>query len=161
MGVPVLNKPVQGYDKYIIYSDGRIFSLYTNRFLVPHKAKNGYLYVALRGTTNKYIPVHRLVAAHFVSGYKNDMCVNHKDEDKTNNKASNLEWVTKAYNNTYNGKAQRCCKQIAQYDTEGTLLKQWTSARAASTELGIQYKNISAVCRYKRKSAGGYVWRFA
>lgn len=156
----VIYKPIVGYDKYIIYSDGRIFSLFTNRFLIPHKAKNGYLYVALRGNKNKYFPLHRLVALHFVDGYKEGMCVNHKDEVKTNNEASNLEWCTKAYNNTYNGKTQRCCKKIAQYNLDGELIKIWDSARAIDKALGIQYKNISAVCRFKRKTAGGFIWRF-
>ena len=64
---------------------------------------NGYYYVTLsnkdRGKT--YL-VHKLVASIFVSNPNNYVIVNHKDENKQNNAASNLEWCTSYYNNTYN-----------------------------------------------------------
>lgn len=156
-------KKVNGFENhYLINENGEIYSLYKNRLLKPKRnSKNGYEYVSLRGEKTKYCPVHRLVALHFVPGYKPGLCVNHKDEIKTNNRASNLEWCSKAYNNSYNGKNQRCCKEILQFTMDGVLLKKWTSARSVFETLGIQFKNISAVCRGKRKSAGGYIWRFA
>tara|TARA_R110002126_G_C10066139_1_gene462155 strand:- start:64 stop:408 length:345 start_codon:yes stop_codon:yes gene_type:complete len=47
------------------------------------------------------IKVHKLVALHFVDGYKEGLQVNHIDEDKTNNHSSNLEWCTSQYNVEY------------------------------------------------------------
>ena len=155
--------PVNGYENYyMISSHGDIYSKRLKRLLKPHKAKSGYLYISLRGDgKNKFMTMHRLIAMHFVPGYKEGLCVNHIDENKSNNSANNLEWCTKAYNNTYNGKAKRCCKAVKQLDFDGVLIKTWEGAREASRELSIQYKNISACCRGKRKSAGGYIWRFA
>ena len=45
--------------------------------------------------------VHTLVARAFCDGYKEGLCVNHKDGNKLNNKAENLEWVSIAENNRH------------------------------------------------------------
>lgn len=45
--------------------------------------------------------VHRLVAMVFVPGYGDDLEVNHKDLDKSNNTYTNLEWVTKSENHKH------------------------------------------------------------
>lgn len=56
--------------------------------------KGGYLQYRMRlngKKTARYI--HRLVAEHFVEGQRPGYEVHHIDEDKTNNKASNLTWL--------------------------------------------------------------------
>ena len=64
----------------------------------------GYLGIQLyKGKKQKKFLVHRLVASAFIPNddeSKNQ--VNHKDEVKQNNRASNLEWCTAQYNSTYN-----------------------------------------------------------
>lgn len=60
---------------------------------------NGYLIVSLRyGNKRKNHYVHRLVAEHFVPNCTGGEYVNHKDFDKYNNHAENLEWCTQRYN---------------------------------------------------------------
>ena len=51
----------------------------------------------------KDIYIHRLVAEHFVPNDdpKNKIIVHHKDGDRLNANATNLEWVTYSYNNTH------------------------------------------------------------
>ena len=51
--------------------------------------------------------VHRLVAQAFVPNPNNYTCINHKDEDKHNNRADNLEWCTYEYNNLYSDVVRR------------------------------------------------------
>jgi hypothetical protein len=105
--------------------------------------------------------IHRLVATAFIPNINNLSCINHKDEDKRNNSADNLEWCTQAYNNTYNGKTQRCCKPVASYNPETNEEIIYPSARIAAAATGANYKNISAACRGLRPHAGGLTWRFA
>ena len=50
---------------------------------------------------------------------------------------------------------------ILQYDKFGHFIRQWDSMTIAEKELGVNQGHISDCCRYKRKSAGGYIWRYA
>lgn len=69
--------------------------LHTKRLIKPQKVGSGYLKVVLKKNgIGKPFYVHRLVGMMFVNGYKDGLQINHKDEDKTNNISSNLEWIT-------------------------------------------------------------------
>ncbi len=57
--------------------------------------------------------VHRLVAQAFIPNPDNLPCVNHKDEDRTNNCVDNLEWCTYKYNNEYNDRVDKCRQKIS------------------------------------------------
>lgn len=151
-------------DYYEVSKDGRIFSKITMRFRKQVvNRKNGYAYVVLcnpKEKTKRTIAVHRIVAEAWIPDGKSE-CINHKNENKLDNRAENLEWCTKAYNNTYNGKTQRCCKRVAMCDKNThEVIRVFPSARIASMHTDANYKNISAVCCKKRKSSGGYEWRF-
>lgn len=100
-------RQIDGYDGLYEVSDfGRVRSLKfgKTRVLRSYKDKDGYLKVNLwKDGKRKPFSVHRLVASTFIHNddeSKNQ--VNHKDENKQNNRASNLEWCTAQYNSTYN-----------------------------------------------------------
>ena len=57
--------------------------------------------------------VHRLVATAFVPNPDNLPIVNHKDENKQNNNADNLEWCTVQYNNAYGTRKERQASKIS------------------------------------------------
>lgn len=156
-------KWISGYEGiYKISNYGRVYSTYYDRILNPRVGKNGYKQAFLckeKIKTPYYI--HRLVAEHFIEN--NDLSkkvINHKNEIKTDNYYDNLEWCTYSYNNYYNGKMKWCYKALEQLDVNYNLIRTWENARMASEELGIQYKNISAVARGKRNFCGGFRWRF-
>lgn len=101
-------KPVKGYeDLYEASSIGRVKSLNYNhtgveKILKQVKDKYGYLQVFLcRNGKVKHFLVHRLVAIAFLPNPEGFEQVNHRDEVKTNNCVSNLEWCTPKYNSNY------------------------------------------------------------
>jgi len=60
-------------------------------------AKNGYERVGFHGG-QETVFVHRIVARAFCDGYADGLEINHKDGNKLNNNADNLEWVTRSQN---------------------------------------------------------------
>ena len=52
-------------------------------------------------------------------------------------------------------------KPILQYTKDGEFIKEWTSAKEASRVLGINNSHIAACCKGKRKSSGGFVWKYS
>lgn len=98
---------------------GRIFSKTTStiwRTIVPYMNNKGYLCVDLyKDHKRKHYLVHRLIALTFIDNPKGFKEVNHKDEDKTNNAASNLEWCTRAYNCNYGSRADKFRKSFKKF----------------------------------------------
>jgi hypothetical protein len=91
--------------KTVTYKDGRVYT-YPEKIINQIKARGGYYYVNLRrlDKSREFWSVHRIVADAFVPNPEHLPCVNHKDEDKVNNHADNLEWCTHQYNNSYGSK---------------------------------------------------------
>ena len=50
---------------------------------------------------------------------------------------------------------------VIQYDKNGILIKVWCNMNKASRCLNINIGSISSCCKGKRKSAGGYIWKYA
>lgn len=92
-------KNILGFSNYQVSNTGKIKNINTGRILKPALNGSGYLTCSLseKGKTCSK-KIHRLVAEYFVPNYKDSPEVNHKDGDKLNNSASNLEWVTRAQN---------------------------------------------------------------
>lgn len=129
--------------------------------------KNGYCVVKLSNNgISKECKVHRLVAIAFIDNPNNLPYINHKDENKTNNHFSNLEWCDSLYNNTYETRCQRQAnsikKPIKQCDMQGNIIKEFSSINEAAEELEILACNISNCLHGKQKSTPRnlYTWKF-
>lgn len=87
---------------YEVSNFGKVRSKVTGSITKGYPNHKGYLraYIYLNGMVKKEF-VHRLVALTFLPNPNNYPQVNHKDEDKTNNRIDNLEWCTCEYNNNY------------------------------------------------------------
>jgi hypothetical protein len=82
------------YPNYAISNYGEVFNIKLNK---EKKAqyRDGFLIVELfnKGKSNTLL-IHRLVAEYFIPNPNNYFFVIHNDENKTNNHASNLSWIT-------------------------------------------------------------------
>ena len=139
------------------------------KILKPFYNPKGYLLIKLFKNNKNYTKkIHRLVAQAFVPNLNNLPQVNHKDGNKQNNKVNNLEWCTNKENQIHAwqhnlqkrriGKDNPLSKKVYQYDLIGNFIKEWNSIQ--EVEKNLKISNISSVCYGKRKTAGGYIWRY-
>ena len=112
----MLYKSLNQNAKYIIYNDGKIWSLSRRKFLAP-QIRSGYQFVRIN--TIAY-DVHRLVAEHFITsaGDTSKLVLDHIDGNKHNNQIDNLRWVTRS-RNAHNSKLSKAntsgCKGVTKY----------------------------------------------
>lgn len=95
----ILTKPFPIDPNYLVSSDGNIFSLKARNYLSFVLDRKGYRSVNLstKGEEYKYI-VSRMVLITFVRLPKEGEDAHHLDRDITNNRLSNLQWVTRKEN---------------------------------------------------------------
>lgn len=133
-------KPIEGFNGLYWISDrGRVksYSISTRAseegyLMSPSKNSNGYLHLNLtdpQGHVKTY-KVHRLVAQAFIPNPGNKPQVNHKDEDKENNYADNLEWVTAKENVNYGTRTDR---MVTSHDYQEAFKKVDVERRTANT----------------------------
>lgn len=111
-------KTIDGFEDYEISNFGRCRSIdrtdangkrkIKGKILTERYDTKGYVQYALRSNKKIYAKrAHRLVAEAFIPNPNNLPQINHKDENKLNNRVDNLEWCTSQYNNTYGTKIER------------------------------------------------------
>lgn len=93
--------------RYVANDQGEVFSIkyvsngkYYGYRVSPYVNRDHYVEYVLSeyGGRQKHINAHRLVAILFIKNPKKLRDVNHKDGDRSNNKVSNLEWVSHSDN---------------------------------------------------------------
>lgn len=188
--VPVVRKPVVGYDGYYevdqfgrVFSVDRVISVDDNgrKYEKPIAGKQmkqslknkGYKIVSLtKDGTTKMAYVHRLVAEAFIPNPDNLPMVNHKDEDKTNNFLENLEWCAAKYNANYGTGIERHAKKLRGRESEkrvavvcckldGKYEEWFPSIAEAAKIVNGSTSAISKACKGERKTAYGYKWVYA
>ena len=90
-------KVIPGHEEYAVSRNGEIYSIVRQKKVALCSDKDGYLQFKFhKNGKRKLARVHRIVAKVFIP---NDdpmekTIVNHKNEDKTDNRVENLEWCT-------------------------------------------------------------------
>jgi hypothetical protein len=101
-------REIDDYDYYSVSNFGRIKNNKTRRILKQGKDAYGYYKVNLsKDGVIKRIFVHRLLANAFIFNPENKSCVDHIDNNRSNNKINNLRWATKRENNQ-NAQLSKC-----------------------------------------------------
>ena len=164
-------KDIPEYEGYYQISNlGRIKSLHNYRgkeSIIKPRIKQEYLTIGLRkNNVRKWKRIHRLIAEAFIPNPNNYPVVNHKNENKLDNRIENLEWCTVGYNNTYGSRLkrvkQKVSKPVIQYDLQGNYIKEFESIGDAAREINTNAGNIIKCCKRNPKynKVKGYVWRY-
>lgn len=161
-------KDIAGYEVlYQVSNLGRVKSLgnYKSRrekILKPNPDKDGYLHVILcKNGKGKNKSVQQLVLGAFDSNPNNLTEVNHKDENKANNRLDNLEWCDPKYNRNYGTRNERIAKKLSKQVMCVETGKIYPSAKEASRQTGANRESIRECCRGELKTAGKYHWHYA
>lgn len=156
------------FTKYEVYSDGRIYSYKSKKFLKPSTEKNGYQRVCLvdnYGKKKSYL-LHRVVWES-VTGkpIPSGMQINHRNEIKTDNRFfENLEIVSPKENLNYglrNEKASKSLsKQVGAFKN-GELVMKFASTMEAQRQ-GFNQGAVAACCRGAKnfKTHKGFTWKY-
>ena len=165
-------RDIKGYEGlYQVSNLGRVKNKRRNKLLKLQLQKDGYLRVGLYDKNLKWSckKVHRLVAEAFISNPSNLEYVNHKDEDKSNNDASNLEWCTRHYNNSYGTRGERISKTMLEKYKKNPLSHRHTpvrdlvtgevfnSVKEAAQRYGLAGSSVSYIAR---KGEGTKYYKF-
>lgn len=161
-------KNIENYEGYYqISSYGQIKSLLTNKILVGDTNNAGYKRVWLCLPIKKRFFIHKLVAYHFCDGYKEGLVVNHKDGNKANNNAKNLEWVTRSENDIHafknNLRDVHPCEfkhRIIAYTKNGEIYKIYDNTQECCDDLRVSRSNVYNCCNGKQQTCKGLILRY-
>ena len=166
-------KDVLGYEGLYKVSDrGNVRSLdrinhigsrYSGRILKPRYDRGGYLRVGLcKDGKMKTKFIHRLVLEAFIPNLEKLPEVNHKDENPSNNKLSNLEWCTREHNINHGTRNERVAqaqsKKVRAVNVETGEVVKFNSTREAGRK-GYTQGHVAAACRGDYSKGGGNLYK--
>ena len=166
-------KPIKDYEGLYEVSDlGNVRNANTKRILKGGLKGHGYLGVSLYDAdgNERQIYIHRLVAQAFCDNPNNKKTVNHINENKKDNRAMNLEWMSIQENLAYGTRMQKVIKKkingygskkVSKYTLDEQFIKTYPSIAQAARENNCAGSNIRNAISGKYAQCAGYVWRYA
>lgn len=160
---------VRSLDRIIKYKNGKS-RLQPGAPVNQYKSNAGYMQVTLnKDGKQRTLNVHRLVMIAFKANPDNKPEVNHINEDKTDNRLNNLEWMTHKENCNHgtrierqvntglkNGIYAKTRKKVLCVETG----KVYDSIMEAAAELNLDNSHITKCCNGRYKTTGGYHWKY-
>ena len=151
---------------------GRIKNM-NGKILKPSRHHSGYAIVSLsKNKKQRSINSHNIISALFLPKWKREYTqINHKDENKFNNRVENLEWCTPKYNSNYGTRNKRTAearvnhpkisKRVLQFDLDGNCIGDYPSSAEVERRTGYFHTAINSCCIGKLKTAYGFKWQYA
>ena len=146
---------------YQVSNQGRIRK--ATKVLHPTVNWDGYLRVRVtdKNGRKQQVALHRLVALAFIPNPDNKPQVNHRDGDRANCRAENLEWVTNAQNQQHRrgtmNSGGNCGKRAVVCVSTG---QEFSSISEAARKTGNRIASIQECCKGKRKTTKGQRWSY-
>lgn len=159
-------KDIEDYEGlYQVSNFGRVKRVTTGIILKGGKNKDGYLLVRLyKNSIGSTKGVHRLVANVFIPNPENKPEINHIDEDKTNNKVSNLEWMTAKENTnhgTRNGRMSRSKSiPIIATNIKTCESQEFYGTNECARQLGLSPGSICKCLKGRYRQTGGFTFKY-
>lgn len=166
---------------YEINSEGILRNVKSKKVIKGYRESNGYTRVKLESKSLGGIvrtSIHQLVAEAFVPNPMGLPEVNHKNSDRSDNRAENLEWVSHSQNMKHayhDGAYSDGVKKGLAVHWEGSKRKvtngektfeslsdagEWLASLGKAKNASSGRSGIYAVCNGKRKSFGGFNWSY-
>lgn len=160
-------RTIEKFPKYEVSSDGVVRNKRTGHITSQRIGFGGYMTVALccegrrRQTT---CSVHRLVASAFVENPNPEIKiqVNHINENKTDNRAENLEWVSPSENIKHGIGIARRAAAVSRpvVMKHGDMVVYFDSTKDASRRTGIPFASVQKCCTGKLKTTHGVQFEY-
>ena len=163
-------KDIKGFEGiYMISNLGRVKSLSRKKrknknskyfltkekILKPRPTRLGYQNIVLfKNSVRTSFAIHRLVAIEFIPNPEKKAEVNHINEVKDDNRASNLEWMTRIENLRHS-----ISVKVYQYSQDKKLLKVWDNLTDTKKE-GFNPCNVVDTCKGRQGHHRGFLWSY-
>lgn len=155
---------IKSLSRHIIRINGN-YLIDKDKLLKQKKNPKGYVSVSLcKKGVIKYRMIHRLVAEAFIPNPNNYPCVNHKNENKVDNRLENLEWCSYTYNNEYNNRAKKVgvikSKPIYHFTVGGDFINIYKNSYEAEKETNISRRTIIRCCKKEKNNYKNHVFLY-
>lgn len=151
-------RDVPGYEGlYKVSDQGEVKSL-RNGCLVA-LIRGQYVNLSKGGRMEK-VKVSYVVAREFVRNPEMRPYIVHRNGDRTDHRAENLEWSEHPEERVRGRGAGRKSRKVLCYSESGEFVGRWDSLVEASEAMGVARQGIMRVCSGKGRRCGGYIWRY-
>ena len=131
------------------------------KIIKPGIVKGYYHIILQKDGVSRAFQVHRIIASLFVPNPENKPYVDHINTIRTDCNCSNLSWSTRIENANNQLTKEKKYIKVVQYTIDNQYVNEYESVKIAGESTNIFATSISACCRGRVKTAGGFIWKYA